>query len=145
MAVDDVFQGSYFSFEADGIPMGFFTGCSGLGIEHEVVEYKSVSNLGKQEEVKIPGRRTYGEVVLKRGFTPDTGLMDWCQLVIAGKIKEARKTGAIVVYDSTATEVARFSLDNMWPSKISSSDPDTGSAAVLVEEITIVHERLEWV
>lgn len=144
MATDrSTFQGSFFSFEADGLTIGYFTGCSGLSIEHEVIEHKSTSVTGRHENAKVPGRRTYGEVVLKRGFTPDTALADWIRDVMDGKVE--RKTGSIIIFDYTGTEVGRFNFLEMWPSKISSSDPDTGSADILVEEVTLVHEHMDWV
>jgi len=55
------------------------------------------------------------------------------------------KTASIVLYDRLQTEIARFSLKACWPSKMSVSDLSSGSDDVMVEELTIQHEFLDWV
>lgn len=143
---DAEFQGSYFSVEVDGITLGYFTACSGLSLEFDVMEQKSQSKDGKTRVVqKIPGRAKYSEVVLKRGFTPSTEMYDWFKEVLDAKDKTPYKTGAIVVFSRIGVEEARFSLLNMWPSKLSVSDLSAGSDEVMVEELTMQHEFIDWV
>src|SRR5688500_2845796 len=114
---DDEFQGAYFALEIDGLELGYFTSCSGLSIALDVMEQKSVQKVGTTKVVtKIPGKAKYGEVTFKRGFTPNADLMKWFKQVADAKDKTPYKTGAIVVYDRTQAECARFSLLNMWPS-----------------------------
>ena len=43
------------------------------------------------------------------------------------------------------TEAARFNLEGCWPSKLTASDLSSGSDDVMVEELTIQHEFLDWV
>lgn len=131
--------------EIDAVSVGMFTACSGLGVEFDVMEQKSMTDGGKQVVYKTPGRPKYNEVVFKRGFTSDTKLMDWAKEVQDATVKTPYKTGAIVVLDRLGTEVARFSLLNMWPSKISVSDLDASSDSMMVEELTIQHEFIDWV
>ena len=143
---DGEFQGAYFSVEVDGVSLGYFTACSGLSMEFDVVEQKSQSKDGKTRVVqKIPGRPKYSEVVLKRGFTPGKEMHDWFKHVLDAKDKTPYKTGAIVVFSRIGTEEARFSLLNMWPSKLSVSDLNAGSDEVMVEELTMQHEFIDWV
>lgn len=143
---DAEFQGAFFSIEIDGVTLAHFTACSGLSVEFDVMEQISMSSDGgKKITTKIPGRAKYSEVVLKRGFTPDTALHDWFETVVEAKDATPYKTGAIVVFDRNMTEVARFSLLNMWPSKMSVSDLSAGSDEVMVEELTIQHEFIDWV
>jgi phage tail-like protein len=95
-------------------------------------------------ERKRPGKPKYSEVVLKRGFSPDKALYEWFDSVVQAKDKTPYKTGSIVIYDRTQTEVARFNLEQCWPSKLSVSDLSAGSDEVMVEELTIQHELLNW-
>lgn len=139
-------QGGYFSFELDGTKIGFFTACSGVSSETDVIEQTQITSEGKKVTVKQPGpSRTYSEVVLKRGFTTDTALNDWFDKTVdAGEAVE-RKTGSIVVLARDAkTEIARFNLEGCFPSKLSVSDLNAGSGEAMVEELTIRHNQLLW-
>lgn len=137
------FQGSFFSLEIDKVKLGYFTACSGISIEFDVAVHKTAQDGGKHLERKIPGRAKYSEVVLKRGYTSNMDLYKWFGDVVDQK-KDIRKTAAIVVLDSELKEVARFSLDKCWPSKISASDPAAKSDDVVIEEVTLQHELLIW-
>ena len=140
---DDDFQGSYFGLEIDGVKLGFFTGCSGISLEYEVMTFKE-GNGATVVARKRPGRAKYTEVVLKRGFTQDKALHDWFKEVVDANKATPYKTGSIVVYDRTQKEVARFNLDQCWPSKMSVSDLNAATDEVMVEEVTIQHELINW-
>jgi phage tail-like protein len=140
---DSDFQGSFFALEIDALTLGWFTGCSGLSLEFDVTTFKE-GNGSMVIERKRPGKPKYSEVVLKRGFTADKALYEWFDDVVQAKDKTPYKTGSIVIYDRTQTEVARFNLEQCWPSKLSVSDLSAGSDEVMVEELTIQHELLNW-
>jgi phage tail-like protein len=141
---DADFQGSFFALEIDSINVGWFTGCSGLSLEFDTVSFKE-GNGSMIIERKRPGKPKYSEVVLKRGFTADKALYDWFDDVVAAKDKTPYKTGSVVLYDRTQKEVARFSLEQCWPSKLSVSDLSAKSDDVMIEELTIQHEFIDWV
>ena len=140
---DSDFQGSFFALEIDALTLAWFTGCSGISLEFDVTTFKE-GNGEMIVERKRPGKPKYSEIVLKRGFTADKGLYDWFDSVVQAKDKTPYKTGSIVIYDRTQTEVARFNLEQCWPSKLSVSDLSAGSDEVMVEELTIQHELLNW-
>lgn len=143
---DAEFQGAYFGVEVDGLTIGFFTGCSGMSVEFEVMEYKHImAGATTLSTTKKPGRPKYSEVVLKRGFTPDKALHDWYKQVVDAKDDTPYKTGAIVVFSRTQKEIARFSLLNMWPSKLKVSDLNAATDEIMVEELTMQHEFIDWV
>lgn len=142
---DDAFTGNYFSVEIDGLSLGYFTSCSGLSIEFNVMDYKQVLKTGRPGIAKYAGRAKYSEVVLKRGFTPNADLNKWFKEVSDAKDKTPYKTGSIVIWDRLGAEVARFSLLNMWPSKLTGSALEAGSDTPMVEELTIQHEFIDWV
>ncbi len=140
---DADFQGSFFSLQVDKVEIAYFTGCSGLGIEYDVIPFKQGDGK-KIVESKRPGKPKYTEVVLKRGFTSNKVLYEWFDEVVKGA-KVPYKTASIVIYDRTAEEVARFNMEQCWPNKLSVSDLQSGSDEVMVEEITIQHEFIDWV
>lgn len=147
MAADKVYealQGSFFSLEIDDLQVAWFTGCSGIGIDIEVMTQK-ITNGKKTIENKMAGRAKYSEVVLKRGLTASTDLNDWFQSVLDATDDTPRKSGSIVIFDRVGDkEMARFNLLNCWPSKLTISDLSAGQDTPMIEEVTIVHERLEW-
>ena len=106
---DADFQGSFFALEMGGLTIGWFTGCSGLSLEYDTVTFKE-GNGSTIIERKRPGKPKYSEIVLKRGFTKDKALYDWFDAVVKAADKTPYKTGSIVIYDRTQTEVARFNI-----------------------------------
>ncbi len=141
---DISFQGAFFALEIDSLTIAWFTACSGLSIEFDVATQKS-GNGSTVQERKIPGRPKYSEVVLKRGFTSDKALHDWFDTVVKSKDATPYKTASVVIYDRQQKEAARFNLEQCWPSKLTVSDLNASSDDVMVEELTIQHEFLDWV
>lgn len=139
-------QGGYFSFELDGTVLGFFTSCSGLSSEVDVIEQTQITVTGKKVTTKQPGpSRTFSEVVLKRGFTKDRALNDWFDETVDAAVVVTRKTGSIVILSREFKEISRFNLDRCFPSKLSVSDLNASSGEAMVEELTIRHDELTWV
>jgi phage tail-like protein len=135
------YLGSQFGLEIDGVELARFTGISGLGYESEVVTFQDTLADGKIITRKRPGRITFPDIVLKRGLSADNALVDWYQTVVNGAVE--RKSGSVVIYDQTSTEIGRWNFENAWISKWSASDLDAGSDDVMIEEITIAHEYME--
>jgi len=143
---NDKIYASIFSLELDDIPIAMFNGCSGLNVEMEVTSAKFVNNKQMSVTAKIPVKAKYSEVVLKRGYTDDNKLQKWFEEVVSSKDAQGkfRKSGSIVLYSREGEEVARFTLLNCWPSKISASDLDASNNETVIEEITIQHEMFDW-
>jgi phage tail-like protein len=141
---DATFQGSFFAFELDGLTIAWFTGCSGLSLEFDVIEFKEGNGV-KVVQRKRAGKPKYSEVVLKRGFTTNKDLNDWFKEVVDAEKPTPYKTASIVIYDREQKEAARFNLEACWPSKLSGSDLSAGSDDSMVEEMTVQHEFLDWV
>lgn len=141
---DGAFQGSFFALEIDGVNLAWFTGCTGLSLEFDVITFKE-GNGSKVIERKRPGRPKYSEVVLKRGLTTSQDVHNWFKEVVDANSPTPYKTASIVLYDRLQTECARFNLEGCWPSKVSASDLQAGSDDSMVEEVTIQHEFIDWV
>ncbi len=132
-----------FGLEIEGKLSGFFTTVGGIGSESEVVEHKIVNpDTGETIIQKIPGRLAWTEVSLKRGVTSSIDVWDWRQQIVEGKVEDARTNCSIIAYNQANEEIARWNLDNAWPSKVTGPDMDAGSGDYMVEEITIVHEGM---
>lgn len=140
---DEEYLGSTFALEVDGIELARFTGCSGLGWSTEAVEVKTSDREGRLYIEKRPGRTTYNDIVLKRGLSADKKLDDWYKAIKKGDAE--RKNGSIVVYSLNGDRKAEFKFEYGWPKEWSASDLDAGSDDPIIEELTIVHERLERV
>lgn len=138
---DSEFLGSQFGLEIDGVELARFTAVSGLGYESEVVTFQDTLADGKVVTRKRPGRISFPDIVLKRGLSADNALVDWYQTVIDGAVE--RKSGSVVIYDPTSTELGRWNFENAWISKWSASDLDAGTDDIMIEEITISHEYME--
>jgi phage tail-like protein len=121
---------------------GYFTECSGIGSESEVIEHRVVDNNGNEVIRKIPGRPHFGNIILKRGITSDMGSWDWRQLVIDGDMAGARKDVTIVMFNRDYVEIARWQFFNAWPLKVTGPEPNADGNGVGVEELTIVHEGM---
>jgi phage tail-like protein len=132
-----------FHVELDGVDIGAFKEASGVEAETEIIEYKEATDKGKMIIRKVPGAMKWADITLKKRIDASTALWDWRHEVEQGDIDKARRTGSIVLYDSTQTEVARWNFRDGWPSKWKGADLNAGEDQVAVEEITITHEGLE--
>jgi phage tail-like protein len=140
---EDPLVGFHFGVDiGNGVIKGFFTECSGLGSEHEVIEQKVVTEKGQEVVIKQPGRLKWENVTLKRGITGNMDMWKWRQQVEQGNVKNARKEGSIVMYDQNLKEVARWNFTGAWPVKITGPQPKADSNEIGVEELTIAHEYI---
>lgn len=135
-----------FGLEIEGKLTGFFTQVGGIGSETEVVQQKVVnSETGETIIRQIPGRLTWTPVSLKRGVTSSIDIWEWRQMVVDGKVDDARTNCSVIAYSQDNTEIARWNFENAWPSKVVGPDMDSGSTDYMVEDVTIVHEGVERV
>jgi phage tail-like protein len=139
----DTSVGHSFGLEVDGITIKAITEVSGLTMEQDVVELKQNSPDGKYMNKKLPGRPKAGEVTLTRGLTSDRAFMDWAKSAQFGQMGNARKGGAIIVYDYEGEAILRFKMTNAWPKKLEIGTLKAGDTSVLTEKLTITHEGME--
>jgi phage tail-like protein len=131
-----------YAVEIQGKVSGYFTECSGLGSEHDVIEHKVVDPKGKEVIQLVPGRLKWERIVLKRGITDSMDIWDWRKLVEDGKVDQARANGSIVMMDQHLNTVARWNFENAWPVKVSGPSMKSDSNEIGIEELTIAHEGL---
>jgi phage tail-like protein len=141
----DPLVGFHYGFEIQGKVKGYFTECSGLGSEHEIIEHKVVTEKGKEIVFKVPGRLKWENVTLKRGITDSMDIWDWRKEVENGKVDDNRRDGSVTMYDQKGDPVARWEFKRAWPSKVSGPQVKADSNEFGVEELTIAHEYIERV
>ena len=139
---EDPLLGFNFMLELEGAVAGYFTECSGVGSENDIVEHKVVDKQGHEVVRKIPGRLKWQDVTLKRGITSDLEIWKWRETVIKGTIGDARKNISIHMLDRAYKPVATWHFSNAWPSKVSGPSFKSDSNEFGVEEVTIVHEGM---
>jgi len=139
---EDPLLGFNFMLELEGAMAGYFTECSGIGSEHDIVEHKVVDKQGHEIVRKIPGRLKWGDITLKRGITSDMQIWEWRDLVVQGKVADARKNITITMLDRQYNPVSMWHFSNAWPSKVSGPSLKADSNEFGVEEVTIVHEGM---
>ena len=142
MAGRDPLVGFHYGIEVQGVVNGYFTECSGIGSENELIEHKVVDEKGRESIQKIPGRLKWQDVTLKRGITSNMDIWDWRDQIVEGKVDDARKNGSIVMFDQAGDEVARWNFENAWPLKVSGPSMKADSNEFGIEELVITHEGL---
>ena len=115
----DPLVGWQFVLEINKLPVGYFSLCSGIGSETEIIEHKTLDKNGVEVVQKIPGRLKWSDVTLKRGITNSLAVYQWRTLVELGKMKEARLNCTIKMKDRDYSDAAEWTFDNAWPQKVS--------------------------
>lgn len=139
----DTSVGHSFGLEFDGVQIKQINEVSGLKIEQDVIELKQNTNDGKYMIKKLPGRPKAGEVTLTRGLTADTSFEKWVKDANFGKMTNARKGGAIVVYDYEGSAIKRYKLTNAWPKSLEIGSLKAGDTSVLTEKLVLTFEQIE--
>jgi phage tail-like protein len=135
--------GHSFGLEFDGITIKSITEVSGLKMEQDVVELKQNGPDGKYVIKKLPGRPKAGEITLVRGLTADNSFEKWVKDSQFGKMGDARKGGAVIVFDYEGNAIKRYKLTNAWPKSLEIGSLKAGDTSVLTEKLVVTYERLE--
>ena len=113
-----------------------FSECTGLKAEVEVFEYQEG---GENNFVhKLPGRRKYGNIILKRGLTDSLDLWEWYQSVIAGN-DQMRRNLSIILYDETHENGMRWEVVDAFPLRWEGPSMKVDGKAVTIETLELAH------
>ena len=135
--------GHSFGLEFDGVVIKQITEVSGLKIDQDVVEFKQDTDSGKLIVKKMPGRPKAGEVTLTRGLTHDSSFEDWIRDSRFGKLPDARKGGAIIVFDYEGAAIKRYKLINARLMTVGRGTRKAGDTNILTEMLILTHEGCE--
>jgi phage tail-like protein len=145
MPTEELFGNYHFLLEIQGIIndtrviVGGFKSVSGMDSETEVIEFKQGNDMVVR---KKPGRTTYANIVLERGYTATDDLWQWRKNIEDGKID--RRSGSIIILDQDGqTEVARYNFYEGWPCKWYVPDMDADASSMAIEKIEICTEKIE--
>lgn len=139
----DTSVGHSFGAEYDGIQIQAIQEVSGLKKEQDVIELKQNMADGKYVIKKLPGRWKAGEVTLTRGLTADNSFEKWIESSQFGKMGEARKNGAVIVFDYEGNEIKRYTMTNCWPKSLEIGSMKAGDTSVLTEKLVITYEEMD--
>ena len=139
----DTSVGHSFGLEIDGVVIKQIQEVSGLKMEQDVIELKQNTPDGKYVIKKLPGRPKAGEVTLTRGLTADNSFERWVKDAHFGRMGDARKGGAIIVFDYEGLPLKRYKLTNAWPKSLEISSLKAGDTSVLTEKLVVTYEQME--
>jgi len=129
----------HFQVEWGGSKIGF-SEVTGLGVETEVIEYRS-GDMKDYAKTKMPGMQKFGNITLKRGvFQTDNEFYKWWNTVKLNEIE--RRDLIISLLDSEHNPRVVWKVRNAWPVKIQSTDLKADGNEVAIETLEVAHEGL---
>jgi phage tail-like protein len=138
----DPYRGFKFRVEIDGIQRAGFREASGLDAANDAIDYRE----GDDKTLtihKLPGLKKFSAITLKRGITDDMDLWKWRKQIMDGKIKDARKHGAIILMDDEGNDKVRWEFTDAWPSKWTGPSFNATGNDVAIDTLEIQHEGLD--
>jgi phage tail-like protein len=129
-----------FRVEIDGIGESQFAEVVVPAASIAVVEYREGADKTSATR-KLPGRLTYGNIVLKRGISADLSLYEWFRAVAQGDF-QPRNT-AIVLLDAQRQDVRRWIARDTWPVKYEGPALNAKGNEVAIETIELACESIE--
>ncbi len=139
----DVHLGHLFSVEIDGLNVAGFMECSGVSIEHEMLEYAE-GGLNSYTH-KLPGRIKYGNITLRRGILScgTSDLMQWFVKGMSG-VPAVRKNITIRSHHPAGElNPYEWNLFEAYPVKYSGPEFKTDSAVVACESLEIAFSYMK--
>jgi phage tail-like protein len=126
----------------EGSIIGGFSDVSGLGTDLSYAEYRN-GNERFNTVRKVANTFKVDDVTLKRGVVGSTDLFDWLKGAREGDHDPRNVT--ITLLDEARESVATWTLLNAQPKKWTGPTlAAKGGSDVAMEELTLVHEGLEY-
>ena len=113
------------------------------GQETRTTTYREGSD--PEYEFPLTGNETEGaDLVMERGAKQgEKMLWDWYEQARQGKLDEARKSIAVIVFDSTGNNsLLRFEFTKAWPEEYSPPTLDAQAGNIGTESLTIAYDRM---
>jgi len=117
-----------------------FQEVSGLEVEAQPLTYRH-GNSPIFSEINMPGIVKNSNVTMKKGvFANDNTFWDWYNKIKMNTIE--RQNVVIKLLDEKGNPTMTWTLNNAWPTKISSTDMKSDANEVAIESIEIMHDGL---
>ncbi len=117
-----------------------FESLAGPESEGLVIEYRH-GNSPSFYPIKMPGLGRVGNVTLRKGiFVGDALLKSWIGAIATNTAR--RHTVRIEILGEDGKPVTAWTLNNAWPTKVSSTDLKSEGNEVAVESVEVAYETL---
>jgi phage tail-like protein len=106
----------------------------------EIAEYREGGerqNTGR----RLPGRVTFSNLILRRGFTVDRTFFDWWRAVADGDLD--RRNVSVVLRDQRGQQVARWNFRNALPTKYDGPSFRARGNEIAIESLELAVEGME--
>jgi phage tail-like protein len=145
MAYEDPVAASRFGISIDGVQICSFSELQGITAEVEVVEHYESTDEGVRV-MRVPGNvKANNKITFKMAMSTNLEMNAWLEAAQAGRLKEARKSCSLVMYNSMHEPVARFYLFNAWPMACKLTPMRAGGNEVMQQEWTLTYESIQRV
>jgi phage tail-like protein len=139
-ARDDPYRNFNFMVEIDQLTVAGFSEVDLPAGRIEAVAYREGTDLNSAARL-LPGRVSYGPLVLRRGISGNTELFEWWRSVAEGN--PDRRNVSVVLLDERRNAVARWNLQDAWPTKYEPPSFDALGNDVAIETLELAHEGIE--
>ena len=130
----------------DGTEVAAFSEVSGIDSENTPIEYREGADATNAMR-KLPGVEKYQNVQLKRGIAGDLTLWSWRKEVRdSTSTVPPRKEVTILLLNEKGdrnSPAMTFRLRNAWPTKITGPSLTAKGNEIAIEQLELVHERLD--
>ena len=129
--------------DLDGTVETYFQSVSGLRYETEVVPLRAGGV--NDTTFNLVGGMKWSPLVLKQGFTKDSGLLAWREKWTKSGPKP-RSGGSVIQLDTTLLKpMAEWKFVRGWPSKWEVSEFNATKSELTIETLEISHEGITYV
>jgi phage tail-like protein len=114
-----------------------------LEVNTDVIEYEE-SDMSRRRIRKKPGMTNYSEITFVRQFDDfsKNSLYPWWKSIERGDYID-RKSGSIIFFNESGEEYHRINFYEAWPCRIESRYVYYNNRYVIMEEVSIVTEKIE--
>jgi phage tail-like protein len=140
-------QTARFLLEVDGIRLGYFSECSGLGM---TVQTEQIEEGGNNQYVHVvPGRMMWNNIVLRHGVLTSEPFLRWVSTVSGDSYAGAgntfeRKSGAVTALDERGSRIVSWSFAEGIPVRWGGPSFSASGNEMVAEEVEIAHHGLTF-
>lgn len=136
---DRAISGYHFQVEWGGERTDFLE-VTGLDIEHDVITYRGGAS-PEYGDVKMPGRPTYSNIVLKRGIVPgDNEFYEWINTINMNAVD--RRDLTISLLDEEHAPAMVWKVKDAFPVRLEGPTLSSTRSEVAIETLELAHEGL---
>jgi phage tail-like protein len=135
----DPYRAYNFKLVIQGVTMGHFVECTGLGVRVQALRYQEG---GGHVVHRIPGPIDFADVTLRYGLTSSNELWTWFMSGVNGR-PDRRNVSVLMLETDDVTEALRWDLIGAWPSEWRGAPLDALGREVAIESMTLVFESLQ--